>query len=113
MSDPLHPARPDRVRQGSESGTAAVATAEVRDLYRLLVESVRDYAIFLLDPNGIVSSWNIGAERIKGYRADEIIGKHFSNFYPEADKWKPPVELKGAIETGRYEDEGWRVRKDG
>ena len=113
MSDPLHPARPDRVRQGSESGTAAVATPEVLDLYRLLVESVRDYAIFLLDPNGIVSSWNIGAERIKGYRADEIIGKHFSNFYPEADKWKPPVELKGAIETGRYEDEGWRVRKDG
>jgi PAS domain S-box-containing protein len=113
MADPLHPVRPDRVRQGSEPGKAAVATAEVLDLYRLLVESVRDYAIFLLDPNGVVSSWNIGAERIKGYRADEIIGKHFSTFYPESDKWKCPVELKGATETGRYEDEGWRVRKDG
>ncbi|MEX2282758.1 MAG: PAS domain-containing sensor histidine kinase [Gemmatimonadota bacterium] len=83
------------------------------DLYRLLVESVRDYAIFHLDPEGYVASWNIGAERIKGYRADEIIGKHFSTFYPEGDKDKPPLELKGAIETGRYEDEGWRVRKDG
>src|SRR5688500_6744529 len=98
MAEPPNPSRSDPHRRESESGPAvAVAKAEVRDLYRLLVESVRDYAIFLLDPNGIVASWNIGAERIKGYRAEEIIGKHFSTFYREEDKWKPPVELKGAI----------------
>ena len=82
-------------------------------LYRLLVDSVRDYAIFALDPTGHVLSWNAGAERFKGYTANEIIGKHFSIFYPIEDRWKPPRELEIATETGRFEEEGWRVRKDG
>jgi PAS domain S-box-containing protein len=83
--------------------------------YRLLVESVKDYAIFLLDTSGRVLSWNQGAERIKGFRADEIIGEHFSRFYPPEDKGegKPERELAFALRHGRVEDEGWRVRKDG
>jgi PAS domain S-box-containing protein len=84
-------------------------------LFRALVEGVSDYAIFLLSPEGIVSSWNVGAERIKGYKASEIVGRHFSTFYPSeavASKW-PDVELQRATELGRFEDEGWRVRKDG
>jgi PAS domain S-box-containing protein len=83
------------------------------ELYRMLVESVRDYAIFALDSTGHVLSWNAGAERFKGYKADEIIGKHFSVFYPPADQWKPPYELKIAAAEGRFEEEGWRLRKDG
>jgi len=83
--------------------------------FRLLVESVRDYAIFMLDPTGHVLSWNAGAERFKGYKASEIIGQHFSKFYPPealaADL--PGHELKVAAATGTFEDEGWRVRKDG
>ncbi|HEY6462475.1 MAG TPA: PAS domain S-box protein, partial [Polyangiaceae bacterium] len=83
--------------------------------FRLLVESVRDYAIFMLDPNGVVATWNTGAERIKGYRAEEIIGQHFSRFYPPEDvrAGKCEWELEGAERDGRFEDEGWRVRKDG
>lgn len=85
------------------------------EIFRLLVDSVKDYAIFLLDPSGIVSTWNQGAERIKGYRASEIIGQHFSRFYPpEAieSRW-PDRELEIAGKEGRYTDEGPRVRKDG
>jgi PAS domain S-box-containing protein len=83
--------------------------------YQLLVDSVQDYAIFLLDPNGHIASWNAGARRFKGYEDHEIIGQHFSVFYPEHDKIadKPGRELKDAIKYGRVEDEGWRVRKDG
>jgi PAS domain S-box-containing protein len=83
--------------------------------FRFLVESVKDYAIFMLDPMGNVASWNAGAERIKGYRADEIIGRHFSAFYPEEDirAGKTEMELEVASREGRFEDEGWRVRKDG
>jgi PAS domain S-box-containing protein len=83
--------------------------------FRLLVEGVIDYAIFMLDPRGYIASWNLGAERIKGYQADEIIGKHFSKFYTDEDiAWdKPGYELKQATAIGRFEDEGWRVRKDG
>jgi PAS domain S-box-containing protein len=82
--------------------------------FRLMVESVQDYAIFMLDPEGRVISWNIGAERINGYRADEIIGKHFSEFYTSEDnsRGKPARELEVAAREGRIEDEGWRVRKD-
>jgi PAS domain S-box-containing protein len=85
------------------------------DQFRLLVESVRDYAIFLLDAEGHVRSWNAGAERIKGYAAPEIIGKHFSIFYPEdaVRSGHPLEELRIASEEGRYEEEGWRIRKDG
>ncbi|HET9401355.1 MAG TPA: PAS domain S-box protein [Candidatus Acidoferrales bacterium] len=83
--------------------------------FRLLVSSVRDYAIFILDPEGNVISWNAGAERIKGYTAAEILGRNFANFYPpEAQAAKKPAgELKIAASEGRFEEEGWRVRKDG
>ena len=83
--------------------------------FRQLVESVKDYAIFILDPQGNIATWNTGAERIKGYRAEEIIGSHFSRFYPEVDVrgGKCEMELEGATRDGRFEDEGWRVRKDG
>ncbi len=82
---------------------------------RLLIESTNEYAIFMLDPTGHVITWNSGAQRIKGYRADEIIGRHFSTFYPEEAKQRrwPEHELKVASQTGRFEDEGWRVRRDG
>jgi PAS domain S-box-containing protein len=84
-------------------------------VFRMLAENLQDYALFLLSPEGVVSSWNPGAERMKGYRAEEIIGKHFSIFYPEPDiaNRKPQRELEVAAETGRYEEEGWRCRKDG
>ena len=83
--------------------------------FRLLVESVRDYAIFMLDPTGHVLTWNLGAERFKGYQADEIIGSHFSRFYPPdaLARGLPAEELRVASEAGSFEDEGWRVRKDG
>ncbi len=83
--------------------------------FRLLVESVRDYAIFMLDTDGRVLTWNAGAQRFKGYRADEIIGQHFSRFYPAEAlaSGLPEHELKVATATGVFEDEGWRVRKDG
>ncbi|MFL5302390.1 MAG: ATP-binding protein [Anaeromyxobacteraceae bacterium] len=83
--------------------------------FRLLVTSVRDYAIFTLDPRGFITSWNLGAERIKGYAASEILGRHFSDFYPPDDvaAGKPAWELTEAERDGRFEDEGWRVRKDG
>jgi hypothetical protein len=83
--------------------------------FRLLVEAVEDYAIFLLAPDGRILTWNLGAQRIKGYIADEIIGQHFSRFYtPEEQEAGRPATLLGwAAEYGRYEDEGWRVRKDG
>jgi len=85
------------------------------DIFRLLVESVADYAIFVLDPQGRIASWNAGAARIKGYQAGEILGRHFSTFYtPDAiaRDW-PAHELREAARVGRFEDEGWRVRKDG
>ena len=83
--------------------------------FRLLVEAVKDYAIFMLDPNGRVVTWNAGAARIKGYDAREIIGHHFSEFYPTDDvqAGKCERELEGAARDGRFEDEGWRIRKDG
>jgi len=83
--------------------------------FQLLVDSITDYAIFLLDPDGFITSWNAGAERLKGYRAEEIIGRHFSVFYP-ADALAvdhPAYELKRAIREGSYQEEGWRLRKDG
>jgi PAS domain S-box-containing protein len=85
------------------------------DRFRLLVESVRDYAIFMLDPAGFVLTWNAGAERFKGYQAHEIIGQHFSRFYPAETlaRGLPEHELEVATDVGSFEDEGWRVRKDG
>src|SRR6266478_4455292 len=83
--------------------------------FRLLVEGVADYALYMLDPTGVVTSWNTGAQRIKGYTPEEILGRHFSRFYTEADRGndKPTRALKIAKEQGRYEEDGWRVRKDG
>jgi PAS domain S-box-containing protein len=83
--------------------------------FRLFVQSVQDYAIFMLDPEGRVQTWNAGAERIKGYKEGEIAGEHFSIFYPPEDvaAGKPEAELLVAAAEGRFEDEGWRVRKDG
>ena len=83
--------------------------------FRLLVEGVTDYALYMLDPTGVITSWNIGGQRIKGYSPSEIIGQHFSRFYTEADRanGKPLRALRIAREQGRYEEEGWRVRKDG
>ena len=83
--------------------------------FELLVQSVTDYAIYMLDPTGVISSWNAGAERFKGYRADEIIGEHFSRFYTEEDRLAgvPARALDTARTEGRFEAEGWRVRKDG
>ena len=82
---------------------------------RLLIDSVRDYAIFMLDPTGRVATWNPGAQQLKGYAANDIIGQHFSRFYPDVDvkAGKCEYELEVAGEVGRFEDEGWRVRKDG
>jgi hypothetical protein len=86
-----------------------------RERFRNLVENARDYAIFLLDTAGHVATWNVGAQRIKGYAAEEIIGQHFSTFYPSeaARSGKCERELEAALRDGRFEDEGWRIRKDG
>ena len=83
--------------------------------YRLMVDSVIDYAIIMIDKEGKVASWNAGAERLKGYRPEDIIGQHFSRFYtPEAiEAGLPEKELRMASEGGRFEDEGWRLRQDG
>ena len=91
------------------------ATSAQTDIYRELVESVKDYAVFLLDPVGRIETWNAGAERIKGYTADEIVGRNFEIFYPaeERERGKPAEVLAIAAETGKFEEEGWRVRKDG
>src|ERR1700722_4078838 len=100
------------------TGNISGEKKELRDSeerFKLLVQSVRDYAIFMLDPDGIVLTLNAGAERFKGYKANEIIGKHFSRFYPpEAlERGLPEHELQVASEIGSFEDEGWRVRKYG
>ena len=85
------------------------------DSFRLMVDSISDYAIVMLDPDGLVASWHTGAQHIQGYAADEILGRHFSTFYPEDDvaAGKPQRDLERVAASGRYEDEGWRVRKDG
>ncbi len=94
---------------------AEEALRQSEERFRLMVSGVKDYAIYLLDPEGHVISWNDGAERIKGYRAEEIIGQHFFRFYPAEDvvRGKPWYELKAAGQQERFADEGWRVRKDG
>jgi PAS domain S-box-containing protein len=99
---------------GPESGTQ-VGSDGAEERFRLLVESVKDYAIFILNPDGRVSTWNPGAERINGYKASEILGKHFSIFYPPdvAATSKCEDELVLAAREGRFEEEGWRLRKDG
>ena len=102
-------------RDISERRAAQEALRESERQFRLLVESVSDYALYMIDPNGVVSSWNTGAERIKGYKSSEIVGQHFSRFYTEEDRAKglPLQSLYTATQSGRFEAEGWRVRKDG
>ena len=114
---------PTQLRVANETLRAEVAERErandslrhSEQRFRLLVESVRDYAIFRLDPEGRVVSWNAGAARIKGYSVEEIIGRHFSVFYPAEDiaGGKPQAELQAAVAEGRHEEEGWRLHKDG
>jgi PAS domain S-box-containing protein len=103
------------LQQKAEVLEKELALRESESSFRLLVEAVQDYAIFRLNPEGNISSWNVGAERIKGYKAHEILGRHFSCFYPEEDvrNGKPEWELIIAAKEGRFEEEGWRIRKDG
>ena len=109
MAEPVDPGRPIR------RGWSGTGVAERDAPFALFVESVKDYAIFMLDTSGHVITWNVGAERLKGYRSDEIVGRHFSVFYPPEDRaqGKPERLLKAAAADGRVEDEGWRVRQDG
>jgi PAS domain S-box-containing protein len=103
------------IGKDSVSSSESETSLEGGGLYRLLVDSVQDYAIFALDPTGVVMTWNAGAQRLKGYKPEEIIGKHFSTFYsaPDIAAGKPEWELTTAMRDGRVEDEGWRLRKDG
>jgi PAS domain S-box-containing protein len=102
-------------RDITERNKAADALRESERHFRLLVSGVTDYALYMLDLNGIVTNWNAGGQRIKGYSPEEIIGKHFSRFYSTSDQaaGRPARALQHALEHGRYEEEGWRVRKDG
>ncbi|HEY7229956.1 MAG TPA: PAS domain S-box protein [Pseudolabrys sp.] len=103
------------VRDLTERKAAEQTLRRAEMQFRLLVQGVTDYAIYLLDPNGNVSNWNLGAQRIKGYRPDEIIGQHFSKFYTEEERAAniPAIALETVRKEGRFEREGWRVRKDG
>ena len=113
---PPTPTTPAKPQAPAPAGTPAVVQGTWRDEpYRRMVEGIRDYAVFLLDTEGHVVTWNLGAERIKGYKPGEIIGRHFSAFYPPEDiaAGKPPRELKHATRHGKFEEEGIRLRKDG
>ncbi len=102
-------------RDISDKHEAEEALHASEQRFRMLVQGVRDYAIYMLDPDGRVTNWNAGAEAIKGYRADEIVGQHFSRFYTEEDRaaGEPARALETALREGKYEREAWRVRKDG
>jgi PAS domain S-box-containing protein len=105
-----------RIEQRTQEIQAAYHRLEESDRrFRILVNGVTDYAIYMLDPDGQITNWNAGAERIKGYGADEIVGRHFSTFYTERDReaGMPALTLDTATRTGKFEAEGWRVRKDG
>jgi PAS domain S-box-containing protein len=105
----------EREKATANATDSAVARVTRESAFNLMIAAVKDYAIFSLTPEGIIDSWNAGAERIKGYTADEIIGKHFSIFYTQEakDRKHPEFELEQAIKNGSYEEEGWRLCKDG
>src|SRR5512138_1538042 len=109
------PPPPPELQEAIQARAAAEESLRrSRENFNLIAQGVRDYALFMLDPKGVIISWNEGAQRIKGYSREEIVGKHFSVFYPEEairSKW-PETELENAATTGRFEDEGWRIRKD-
>jgi PAS domain S-box-containing protein len=102
-------------RDDTEKRQAALALEESERRFRTLVQGVKDYALYMLDPDGVVSNWNTGAEAIKGYQASEIVGQHFSRFYTEEDRaaGEPRRALETALAEGKYEKEAWRLRKDG
>ena len=102
-------------RDLSERRLAEQAFRKSEEQFRILVQGVTDYAIYMLDPTGKITNWNAGAQRIKGYRPDEVIGRHFSMFYLEDDRANgdPQRGLETALKEGKFEKEGWRVRKDG
>ena len=113
----LHPPKTvirELQKQLDDYGRTVNKLRQSEEQFRLLLEGVQDYAIYLLDPNGLVATWNTGAERIKGYRAEEIVGHHFSRFYTPEDvqAGRPSRALEIAARQGRYEEENWRVRKD-
>lgn len=110
-----HDRRSRAGRYGARRRRAADALGGDEESFRLLVGSVKDYAIFMLDPAGNIASWNEGARSLKGYEPEEVIGRHFSLFYTPEDvaRSHPEDELRIAERDGRYEEEGWRVRKDG
>src|SRR5579862_9278747 len=110
-----HPEERDKWQKDVSSELQPVGFVVDAEIYQRLVQEVRDYAIFMLDQKGFIRTWNAGAERLKGYKPQEIIGRHFSCFYPEVDihNKKPDKELELALADGRLEDEGWRIRKDG
>jgi PAS domain S-box-containing protein len=115
MTRVSRPPGSQRRKSPEQQRATAAQLRHSEERYRLLVEGVRDYAILMLDPRGVVQSWNAGVEAISGYAPDQVIGQHFSIFYPPeavARDW-PAHELKVARETGRFEDEGWRMRRDG
>jgi PAS domain S-box-containing protein len=102
-------------RDDTEKRQAGLALLESERRFRTLVQGVKDYALYMLDPDGRVSNWNTGAQAIKGYKADEIVGQHFSRFYTDEDRaaGEPARALATALAEGKYENEAWRVRKDG
>src|SRR5690349_23009970 len=109
------PSPPELIEAIDARRAAEESLRRSRENFQVIAQGVRDYAIFMLDPSGVIITWNEGAQRIKGYTPDQILGKHFSVFYPEEQvrsRW-PDTELETAAKTGRIEDEGWRLRQDG
>jgi PAS domain S-box-containing protein len=112
---PPPPSPPELLEALDARRAAEESLRRSRENFYAIVQDVRDYAIFLLDPAGLIITWNEGAQRIKGYTPEQILGRHFSLFYPEEairSRW-PEIELETAAKTGRFEDEGWRLRQDG
>src|SRR5215213_3074083 len=115
LTSSLRSARDRAQRSTLEARSHEERLRESEERFRLMVEGVKDYAFFMLDPGGCVTTWNEGAERVEGYRAEEIVGRHFSTFYTDEQvaSGRPEAVLRAALTEGRYIEEGPRVRKDG